>query len=172
MILRTFLYVLDIALFLFIVGGLWGALWIPTKKRDYERIAKLIDLRPGMSFYDLGSGTGDLLFYFSKNRGVQCVGIEVSPILYLYSKIKSLFFKNVEIRYGNFFNHDLSKADIIYTFLHPKMYGRLKNKMDTGIRKDSTLILLSTWPFKDVSPLKISEKNKEATYYLYRKADL
>lgn len=172
MILMVSLLILNIALFLFIIGGFWGALWIPTKKSDYERIAECIDLRPGMSFYDLGSGTGDLLFYLSKTYGIKCVGIEISPILYFYSKFKSLFSKDVEIRYGDFFRHDLSKADILYTFLHPKMYDRLRNKIDSNIGRHSTLILLSTWPFKNANPLKVSKKNKKATYYLYKKADL
>jgi len=168
---KVYLLFLDIFLFLFILGGFFGALWIPTRKKNYERIASLAELKPGMIFYDLGSGSGSLLFYLSKKYNIKCVGIEISPILYLYSKLKSLFFKNVEIKYGNFLRHNLSNANVIYVFLHPKVYDKLKKKISHGIKKDSTLILLSTWPFKDKNPLRINEKNKETTYYLYKKAD-
>ena len=82
---KVYLLLLDIFLFLFILGGFFGALWIPTRKKNYERIASLAELKPGMIFYDLGSGSGSLLFYLSKKYNIKCVGIEISPILYLYS---------------------------------------------------------------------------------------
>lgn len=163
---------LNIFLLLFILGGFWGAIWLPTKRRDYDRIADLADLKPGMIFYDLGSGTGRLLFYLAKKYKIQCVGIEISPVLYLYSKIKSLFFQEVEIKYGNLFKHDLSKADVICVFLHPKMYDSLKKKIRREMKKESTILILSTWPFKNASPLEINQKDKETTYYLYKKANL
>src|SRR4030042_6669331 len=105
MFLKVFILIFNIILFLFILGGFYGVIWIPTKKKDYDRIAKLIDLKPGMTLYDLGSGTGDMLFYFSKRYNIKCVGIEISPILYLYSKCKFLFSKSVEIKYGDFFKN-------------------------------------------------------------------
>jgi predicted RNA methylase len=153
------------------LGGFYGVIWLPTKKRDYERIAKLIDLKPGMTLCDLGSGTGNLLFYFSSKYNIKCIGIEISPVLYLYSKFKSLFFKKVEIKYGNFFKNDLSEADVIYAFLHPKMYEKLKEKIVHEVKKDSTIIVLSTWPFENLNPSKISQKNRDTTYFLYKKAD-
>jgi SAM-dependent methyltransferase len=168
---KIFILIFNIILFLFILGGFYGVIWTPTKKRDFDRIAKLMDLKPGMTLYDLGSGTGDLLFHFSKRYNIKCVGIEVSPVLYLYSKFNSLFFKNVEIKYGDFFKNDLSEADVIYAFLHPKMYGRLKEKIVREVKKDSTVIVLSTWPFKNLKPSKLSQKNRDTTYFLYKKAD-
>jgi len=171
MFLKVFILTFNIFLFLFILGGFYGVIWIPTKKRDYNRIANLINLKPGMILCDLGSGTGNLLFYFSKRYNIKCVGIEISPVLYLYSKFKSLFFKNVEIKYGNFFKHDLSEIDVIYAFLHPKMYDKLQEKITHEIKKDSTSIILSTWPFKNIKPLKINQEKNESTYFLYKKAD-
>lgn len=168
---KVFILILNIILFLFILGGFYGVIWTPTKKRDYDRIAKLVDLKPGMTLYDLGSGTGNLLFHFSKRYNIKCVGIEISPALYLYSKFKSLFFKSVEIKYGDFFKNDLSEPDVIYAFLHPKMYEKLKEKIVREVKKDSTVIVLSTWPFKNIIPLKISQKKGESAYFLYKKAD-
>lgn len=162
--------VLDLILILLFLGGFWGTIWLPTKRKDYDRIARLIDLRPGMLFYDLGSGSGNLLFYLSKRYKIKCVGIEISPILYLYSKIKSLFHTKakVEIRYGDFFKHDLSKADVVYAFLLPKIYDKLKQKIETNTKK-GTKIILAYWHFKNLSPTKVSKKNNEAIYYLYIK---
>ena len=149
-------------------GIFYDAIWIPTTKKDYDRIARLVNLRPGVTFYDLGSGDANMLFYFSKKYGVNCVGIEISPFLYFYSKIKSLFYKKVKIEYGNFYRYDISQADVIYVFLLPKAYPKLKNKIDKELKKESKLIL-SYWPFEDREPINIDKKEGLAPYYLYQK---
>ncbi|MBU4350977.1 hypothetical protein L6250_01875 [Candidatus Parcubacteria bacterium] len=169
--MAIFILLTNAVILLMIIGGFFGAIWVPTKKKDYERIAILAGLRPGMVFYDLGSGSADLLFYLSKKYKIRCVGIEISPILYLYSKIKAIFFKNVQIRYGNFLKYDLSEADVIYVFLLPKIYEKLQEKLYNDAKNES-LIILSAWPFKDAKYLKTNEKDRKLTYFLYKKADL
>jgi len=165
---EIYLFIFDLILILFCIGGFYGVIWVPTKRRDYDRIAGLVDLRPGVVFCDLGSGAGGLLFYLSKKYKIKCIGIEISPILYLYSKIKSLFYHNVEIRYGNLFKYDLSNVDVIYIFLHPEMYSRLKEKFNCEA-KEGTIIIASCWPLGDTAPLKVSQKDNEVTYYVYKK---
>ncbi|MDP3093316.1 MAG: class I SAM-dependent methyltransferase [bacterium] len=129
-------FLILILFYLIFLGALFEAPWLPTMKKNFDRIAKLAGLQPGMLFYDLGSGSGELLFCLSKKYDVNCIGIEISPLLYLYSKIKSLFFNKVKIRYGNFYKYDLSKADAVYVFLFPKAYYRLKTKISSGLKKE------------------------------------
>ena len=159
---------LIVALFLILVffGGFFGVVWVPTGKKDRERIAKLIDWQPEKVFLDLGSGTGDLLFFLSKKYGVKGVGIEISPILYLYSKIKSLFYKKVEIYFGDYSKFDFSNIDIIYAFLHPSLLKKLKEKINKEAKKE-VLVILSCWKFKDMEPLRVDKKDKKRPYYLY-----
>ena len=164
---------LFILFFLFIIismsgGFLWKVPWAPTRKKDYNRIAKLAGLKPNMCFYDLGSGTGHLLFYLAREHNINCVGIEVSPLLYLYSKIRSLFYKNVKIKYGNFFKHDLSEADVVYIFLLVHLYKRVENKLDAELKKDSKIIV-SVWPFENFRFAMINREHNCANYYLYKK---
>jgi len=140
--------------------------WFPTKRKDYGSIEKLAHLKPGLIFYDLGSGTGNMLFYLSKKYNIKCVGIERSPFFYLYSKIKSFLYDGVEIHYGNFLKHDLSKADVVYAFLHPAIYKKLELKIKNNLKNNSKLIL-ACWPLKNLKPTKISKKTGEMTYYLY-----
>lgn len=149
-------------------GIFFDAVWIPTRKKNYDRIAKLSDLKPGMIFYDLGSGSANMLFYLSKKYNIKCIGIEISPFWFIYSKIKSLFYKGVEIKYGNFYRYNLSKADVVYAFLIPKTYPKLNNKIKKELKKESKLIL-SYWPFKDEKPNKIAKKEGLPPYYLYQK---
>jgi predicted RNA methylase len=164
--LLFFILIITLFLILFSLGGFFGVIWIPTRRRDYERIASLIDWHSEKVFFDLGSGTGGLLFFLSKKYGIECVGIEISPIFYLYSKIKSLFYKKVKIYFGNFFKFDFSDAGIIYAFLHPKLLKRLKEKINKEAKKE-VLVILSCWQFENTEPLKINKKEKEISYYLY-----
>lgn len=167
-----FFYFVIIPLFVVLfLGAFFDAPWVPTRKKDFVRIANIAKLQPGMLFYDLGSGAGEMLFYLSKKYNIDCVGIEISPILYLYSKIKSLFYKNVKIIYGNFYNYDLSKADVIYAFLMPKTLDKLKREIGKKLKKDSKIII-SCWPLQNCNPKQMSKKNNEITYYLYNKAAL
>lgn len=165
------MYFLILVLILLFLGALFEAPWVPTRKKDYERIVKMVKLQPGMLFYDLGSGAGEMLFYLSRKYNINCVGIEISPILYLYSKIKSLFYKKVKIMYGNFYKYDLSKADVVYVFLMPKSFNKLREKMSKELKEDSKIII-SCWPLQNSNPLQISKRNNEVTYYLYNKAAL
>ncbi len=166
-----FFYLFIPLLIIFFLGALFDAPWVPTKKNDFVRIAEIAKLKPGMLFYDLGSGTGEMLFYLSQKYNVHCVGIEISPILYLYSKIKSLFFKNVEILYGNFYKYNLSKADIIYAFLMPKTFNKFKRKMIKELKRDSKIII-SCWPLQNSTPIQVDKKNNQTSYYLYNKTAL
>lgn len=165
---RIILTIISIILFSLAMGTLWGVIWIPTKRRDYERIAKLINIKPGITLYDLGSGSGELLFYLSKKYNIKCVGIEVAPLLFLYSRFKSIFYKNVKIKYGDFFRFNLSEADVIYVFLLPKMYDKLKDKIRNSA-KENAVVILSAWPFEGIEPSRVNNEANEASYYLYYK---
>lgn len=149
-------------------GIFFDAIWTPTKKENYNRIAQLANIRPGITFFDLGSGSASILFYFSKKYDINCVGVEISPFWYLYSKIRSLFDKKVKIKYGDFYKYNVSDADVIYVFLTPKAYSKLKAKID-GELKGGGKLILSYWPFKDREPTKVDKKEGFAPFYLYQK---
>jgi len=164
---RIFILIIEVLLILFIFGGFWGVIWIPTRKKDYERIVKIAAPKPNDVFYDLGSGSGDLLFYLAKRYDIRCVGIEISPIFYFYSKIRSLFYyKKVKIIYGDFFKHDISKADIIYAFLIPNMYKKLEAKIKKDAKEKARIVLVA-WPFDNVPSTSSSCEKGEVSYYLY-----
>lgn len=163
-----FLIILMAVTFIIFIGSFFAAPWIPTRKKDYDRIAQLANLQAGMTFCDMGSGNADMLFYFSKKYGVNCIGIEISPFLFFYSKIRSLFYKKVKIKYGNLYKYNISKADVVYAFLLPENYTNLKNKFDIELTKGSNLVL-SCWPFKNRKANKTSKRVNSVSYYLYQK---
>lgn len=165
--------IFSILLMIFVIFGFgvfagcyFDAMWLPTKRANYDRIAKLSQLKSGAIFYDIGSGSADMLFYLSKKYDINCVGIEIAPFLYVYSKIRSLFYKKVKIKYGNFYKYNLSPADVVYIFLLPKNYSKIKDKISNELKRGTKLIL-SSWPFENSVPVDASKKENSTSYYLY-----
>jgi len=67
-------------------------------------------------FYDLGCGTGNLVFFASILYGIEAVGIEAIPAFIDFSEIikKELSFDKVSFIKGNFFEEDLSQGTVFF----------------------------------------------------------
>ena len=50
------------------VAGLSAAPWVPTKRREKKALVKSLEIKPGQIIYDLGCGTGTLLFALAKEN--------------------------------------------------------------------------------------------------------
>lgn len=161
---------LNLLLILVFSGSVLGTPWIPTQKKNFDRIAELAKVKLGDCFYDLGSGSGELLFHLSRNYGVRCVGIEASIPLYLYSKVKSLLFYSgkVEICFGDFNRYDLSKADALYLFLIPDKQEKVFKKLSMET-KEGSRVVVSCWPLKEIDYQEASNPKNEINYFLYVK---
>ncbi len=164
----TVLQIVLFLLFLLLLGGLFDAPFLPTSKKDFKKIADIIEAKKEKVVYDLGSGTGSLLFYLNKNYGVRGVGVEISPLLYFFSKIKSLYIEGVDIRYGNFRKTDLSKADVVYVFLTPLFQERAKKEILPKMKQGAELLVCGS-EVDELSPVKLIREAGEQSYYLYKK---
>ncbi|MDD5433462.1 MAG: methyltransferase domain-containing protein [Candidatus Pacebacteria bacterium] len=166
MLVENILVIVVAAFLLGFGGAIFGICWVPTKRKQYEIIAKTAKLKPGMVFCDLGSGTGSLLFYLAKNYKVQCVGVEISPVLYLYSKIKSLFYKNISIKFNNFFNYNLAGCDVVYFYLHPKLMPKIIQKLQKEL-KPGALVISYGFVIPGYAPEKFIEQPGQLSVYFY-----
>src|SRR3989344_1791505 len=84
---------------------------------------------------------------------------------------KNDFYRKVKILFGNFYRHNVSRADVVYIFLMPKTFDKLERKLNEELR-ESSKVIISCWPLKNFTPLTTSEEDNEITYYLYNKAAL
>lgn len=106
-----------------------GAPFLPTLKNQQEQALDLLDLKPGQTLLDLGSGDGRLLVAAAK-RGIKSIGVEANPFLALYSwAITRRYRKLVKIKWRNFWMMDWPRADGIYVFLHTRFMVRLHKKI-------------------------------------------
>lgn len=133
---------------------------VPFVKSDTKVIKHaLANMNPkeGDLIYDLGCGDGKFLYYCAKKfPQAKIVGFEKSFLPFLMGKFFSLTIRrlpNYKIKFGNFYNEDLSQPDIIYCFLFPNYMKSLSPKFKEEIRLE-TLIISSTFPMKDWTPFK------------------
>lgn len=172
MILAIIGQILLIAILIsFAYAGLSMAPWVPSRKRDLERIFRLANMRPEEIFYDLGSGNGQLIFHAGR-LGYRAIGLEINWPLFLYSKIKQKIIRatNVEIKFQNLFKKNLSAADVVFIFGMPRVARQLQNKLLTEL-KPGARVISYTFAFPDWQPDMVSKPTKkDVTIYLYKKS--
>ncbi len=158
-----------ILLVTFAYGSLKGAPWVPTRSLDVDRFLKLSDLKEGEKMYDLGSGDGRLVCAVAE-KGGNAVGYEVSLFPFIISKIRQIFngrWKKSSIQYRDFWNADLSDADVIYFFLMPKIYSKLKSKLEKELKKGARVVAY-VWPIEGWEPVGVDKMEGCSNLYLYK----
>ena len=139
-----------------------GAPYVPTLHKQREQALDLLDLKPGQTMIDLGSGDGAML-KAAADRGLNVVGYEINPLLVLISRLRTIKYgKQVKIIRGNFWKKQWSDADAVFVFLT----GTYMQKLDEQMQKSfSRPVRLVTYGFqmKDKRPYK-----KSGAFFLYK----
>lgn len=161
-------------------GLVFGAMYMKIPSKKLNRIIELGKLKPKTRVYDLGAGLGTIAFA-AAYEGSQVTAVERNPMLIgimkmllFYNKrsVKSPFSYqvgvrslNVNIVKANLLDVDLSKADVIYTYLFPPLMEKLAVKLDKEMKVGARLITvehsIKTW-----APTYADEKEK---IYVYTK---
>lgn len=150
-----------------------GAPWLPTKKREAERMIELAGIKPGDVVYDLGCGDGRLMAQaIKKFPDAKFVGVEISFLLFLIAKARFLFMpkSRVEILFRDLFKINLEKADVVLIYLLPSCFPRLAGKLKSELRPGSRVVT-GVWPIEELKN-NLVEKNKptekDLSLFLYR----
>lgn len=169
-ILYTAILTLISLFFLVIIWIFWSAIigagFEPTSNRRVKKMLEMAEIGSDDILYDLGSGDGRIVREAVKLHGARSVGIEADPLRVLWSRI-SLFFSGIQnqskIKWGNFFNHDISEATAVTMFLGDKANQRLKTKLLEEL-KPGTPVVSYVWTFDNWKPVKVDVKDR---IYLY-----
>ncbi len=122
-----------------------------------KAIATFLDLIPDSTdgkIVDLGSGWGTLAYPIAgRFPQAEVVGYELSPIPWLYSRVKGLFVRraNLALRRQSVFDADLSDVDVVVVFLHPAAMRKLGPKFERELRP-GTLVFSNTFPVPTWKP--------------------
>lgn len=119
-----------------------GAPYVPTSSKLIDEILKEANLKRDQVFLELGSGDGRIVREAVKKYQVKGIGVEIHPMLIIYSKIVSGFqkLKNISFKREDLFRTDFSKAGIIFMFLMPKTIIKLKEKFKNECKKSCLVI--------------------------------
>lgn len=106
-----------------------GPPYLPTLTPQVTLALDMLDLKPGQTLLELGSGDGKVLLA-AASRGLNAVGYELNPLLVIWSRLRLWRYrKQVKVKWGNFWQAQWPPADGIYTFLLQKYTAQLDKKI-------------------------------------------
>ena len=123
-------------------GGvlLFGAPYLPTLTYQVQVALELIDLQPGQTLLELGSGDGRVLIAAAQ-KGWRVTGYELNPLLVIISWLRTRRYRQlVTVRWGNFWRKNWPVTDGIFAFLLPRYMTKLSNKVMHSSNKPVRLV--------------------------------
>lgn len=148
-----------------------GAPWVPTWKRDIDRARKLLGLKAGERFVELGCGDGRVTLAMAKDvPGLRATGVELSIIQWAAANARRAASRAWNTRFvlRNAFAHDLRDADAVYLFLMPETYEKIRPKMEAEL-KPGARVITYVWPIQGWTPERVDEHPDAPKLYLYRR---
>ena len=129
-----------ILLLLFGFVILFGAPYLPTLKPQVKTAFELLDLKPGQTLLELGSGDGRVMREAAK-RGLRVVGYELNPFLVVVSMFVTVRYReNVTVIWGNFWTKNWPPADGAFVFLLDRYMPKLESKIENSEHKPKKLV--------------------------------
>jgi hypothetical protein len=89
-----------------------------------------------------------------KRYGVRTIGYEINPLAYLKARFHSIGCNKISIRYPNFWEADLSRADVIFCYLYPDVMNKLAVKLTSEL-KSGAIVVSSNFSLPGFVPSKV-----------------
>jgi trans-aconitate methyltransferase len=145
----------------FMIGGLRGAVWVPARTNDTEKIIRSLDLPDGMNVFEFGCGDGRNLRLIERLLPTAKISaIEINPVMWLIAEIATRFRTNIKL--GDGWHNDLSDQNVVITFLTPPFMERFESKMRNELNPGS-LVISYAFKLPSLQPIKVQNN-----YFVYR----
>ena len=98
---------------------------------------ELSELKPTENLYDLGCGDGRLIILAAKDVGANSTGVDLREDLLERAKIEILRLglqEKVKVIQGNFFEVDISPANVVTLYLTSSANERLRPKLEKELK--------------------------------------
>ncbi len=103
----------------------------------------LSELKPGETFYDLGSGDGRAVIMAAKDFGAKAVGVELREDL-TKRALSTIYERGLERRaqilQSDIFKVDLSSADVVFLYLTTSANEKVKAKLESELRPGARVV--------------------------------
>ena len=167
--MQIFLAVVFVLIFSMAYAAGSGAPWVPTWRRDIERFLALAEPKAGERMVELGCGDARVVVTAAKERGVKGVGVELSILQAVAAKIRALISRTgVRIKWQNAFHTNLKDADLVYLFLMPETYAKIRPKLEAEL-KPGARVVSYVWPIPGWEPAKSDRLIGANSLYLYQR---
>lgn len=117
--------------------------FVQTPLEVAKKMLELSQIKRGEVLYDLGCGDGRLIILAAKEIGANAVGIELREDLIERAKTEIKRFNledKVKVVHSNFFDVDISNADVVTLYLTSSANERLKPKLEAEMKPGSRVI--------------------------------
>ena len=108
-----------------------------------KKMLEMAQVKPGEVLYDLGCGDGRLIILAAKDIGANATGIELREDLVerARTEIKRLNLEErVKVIQGNFFDVNISDANVITLYLTSSANERLRPKLEAELKLGSRIV--------------------------------
>ena len=123
------LLVLGIIILVFGAVLIVGPPYVPTLGKQVDTALDLLNLKPGQTLLELGSGDGKVM-RAAAQRGLNVVGIEFNPFLVVISRIRCWRYRNqVRVIWGDLWRTRWPQADGIFAFMIQRQMARLDQRI-------------------------------------------
>jgi len=162
--MEILLVVVSVMMLVPLVKTLFNAPFVPSKKKRIDKMMQLANLDTKKTVTEIGCGDGRIIRQVAAKGVKKAVGFDISIVLVLYGKLVALLKKNsAKIRFGDIWQQNYQKTDVIFSYLLPIAMKKVKNIIWPQLPKNARLV-------SNAFPLPgIKEDKKEDGVYLYIK---
>ena len=117
--------------------------YLATPMPVVRRMLKLAEVKPGEVVYDLGCGDGRIVITAAKEFGAYGVGIEIRKDLALKAMRaveEAGLSDRVKIINANFFDVDISDADVVTLYLTTSANLKVKPKLERELKPGARVV--------------------------------
>ena len=160
----TALLIIEILVIIFIfiptmIAFMTGAPWVPTPMARVKKMLELGKIKAGDRVYDLGCGDARLVHTAAKLYNADAVGIELSPLVYAWARVRNFFLRSKSKIWLRDFRHvDLKDADAIFFYLLPDVLKKMRFKFEKELRP-GTLVISYAFSVEGWEPMYIEPKD-------------
>ena len=135
--IEIWVYSIGFLAIVFGFGAFFGAPYVPTKRRDAERLFKELNPLSGQDvLLDLGSGDGLVLRAARRSGAGRAVGYEINPLFYGISRLISWRDSAVEVKLTNTWVTNFpDDVTVVYIFSVNKDGKRLERLMQREVER-------------------------------------
>jgi trans-aconitate methyltransferase len=131
-----------------------GALFVQTSSFRINHLLDAVPMGAHDLLVDLGCGSGRVLRAARKRYNVNTLGFEVNLLAYVIARFSTIGVKGARIRWGNFWEKDLSEADVVFCYLFPDVMLRLKEKLERELHPGACVISCN-FPIPGWTPMNV-----------------